>query len=127
MVNNNYNWRASVTDMIKQLDWVPLETRRKTARLAIFHKAMGGHLALPVQSYLQPVQRITRRSQENSFIQPQVRINTYKFSYIPRTTTDWNDLPASLTTIVEPDQFKTALKTHFKEKLNKLNNQNNSD
>ena len=109
MVFNDYNWQTSVTELIRELEWDSLSTRRKITRLSILHKAMGGYLALPVQNYLIPARRITRRSQNKSFIELHTRIDSYKYSFIPRTVKDWNDLTPNITSIQDPNQFKTAV------------------
>jgi hypothetical protein len=41
-VQNNYDWRASVTELIQNLKWDMLSTRRKISRLCILQKAIGG-------------------------------------------------------------------------------------
>ena len=37
-----------VTNMIKKLEWESLTDRRQTRRLVIFHKAVHGHLSIPL-------------------------------------------------------------------------------
>ena len=109
MVYNNYDWKTSVNELIQELQWDSLSNRRKNNRLAILHKAIGGHLAIPVQNYLQPAQRRTRRSSHQNFIEYHSRIDSHKYSYIPRTIKDWNDLPESTANIQDSTLFKTAL------------------
>ena len=55
LVHNNYDWQTSASGLIRELEWNMLSTRRKISRLNILHKAIGGHLALPVQNHLRPV------------------------------------------------------------------------
>ena len=92
-----------------------LSTRRKINRLSIFNKAIGGHLAIPVQNYLQPAQRQTRRSKSNNYIEHQARLDCYKYSFIPRTIRDWNNLPANISSISEPILFKEAVTKYLSE------------
>ena len=113
LVSNNYDWRASVTELIRKLEWDVLSTRREIARLCILHKAIGGHLAVPVQNYLQPVQRQTGRSHPRAYIEQQTRLDCYKYSYVPRTIRDWNNIPSSKSNITEPEQFKTAVSSYL--------------
>ena len=47
--------------MIRKLYLEPLNIRRTNKRLTIFHKAINGHLALPI-GHIQPVFRRTRLS-----------------------------------------------------------------
>ena len=47
MVTKNYNWENSASKLMTDLKWENLSARRQTARLSVFHKALGGHLTLP--------------------------------------------------------------------------------
>ena len=116
MVYNNYDWKTSVSELIQELQWDSLSDRRKNNRLAILHKAIGGHLAIPVQNYLHPAQRRTRRSSKHNYIEYQSRKDSHKYSFIPRTIKDWNDLPESVASIPDPTAFKTALSNQVQEK-----------
>ena len=118
LVFNNYDWHTSVNQLIRKMDLDMLSTRREIARLCILHKAIGGRLALPVQNYLQPVQRQTRRSHSGSYIEYQSRLDCFKFSFVPRTTSDWNNLPPSISNITDSDQFKSAV-TNYLQALDK--------
>ena len=106
LVHKNYDWQTSVSGLIQDLGWDMLSTRHKIARLNILHKAIGGHLALPVQNYLHLAQRQTRRSRSSAFIEHQTRIDAYKYSFVPRTVRDWNNILQSIT---ETSQFKSAV------------------
>ena len=114
LVFNNYDWHTSVNELIRKLDLDMLSTRREITRLCkLLHKAMGGggHLALPVQNYLQPVQRQTCRSHSGAYIEYQSRLDCFKFSFVPWTTRDWNNLPPSISNITDSDQFKSTVTT----------------
>ena len=112
-VKNNYDRQSSVTTMLKDLNWSTLAERRKIARLAVFHKAHEGHLSIPVRNLLHPVTRPTRRTHNKSYIELQPNKDTYKYSFLPRTVTDWNALPSSIVNTEEPKAFKAQLKLHF--------------
>ena len=115
LVCNNYDWRQIVTELIQKLEWDMLSTRRKINRLSIFNKAIGGHLAIPVRNYLQPAQRQTRRSKSNNYIEHQASLDCYKYSFIPRTIRDWNNLPTDMSSISEPILFKQAVTKYTSE------------
>ena len=51
--------KGCVSEMIRKLNLEPLNIRRTNKRLTLFHKAINGHLALPI-GHLQPVLRRTR-------------------------------------------------------------------
>lgn len=109
---NDYRRTTSATELIRGLGWDLLSTRRKISRVSVLHKAIGGHLALPVSDYLRPTTRTTRRSSPNSYIQPQTRLNGFKNSFVPRTIKDWNSLPANIQSTEDNIHFK-QLATEF--------------
>ena len=108
-VKSNYNPRASVTDMLRTLEWSSLADRRKISRLTTFQKAYHGYLAIPIQKILRPATRSTRRSHSKAFIEISTSKDCYKYSFIPRTVKDWNGLSQDLIDNEEPKQFKNAL------------------
>ena len=88
-----------------------LNIRRTNKRLTIFHKAINGHLALPI-GHLQPVLRRTRHLNSKAYNTIHTSKDCYKYSFFPRTIKDWNSLPDKIATIKEPHKFKFAL-AHF--------------
>ncbi len=112
-VVNDYNWQSSVTRMMQELNWKSLTTRRKINRISVFQKACQGHLAIPTESLLHPVTRPTRRTHSKSFINISSKSDSYKYSFIPRTVADWNQLPEPIIQIQDSKAFKAALNNHF--------------
>ena len=112
-VKNDYDRRSSVSAMIDNLEWGTLAHRRKITRVTVFHKAIEGHLSIPVQNLLRPVQRSTRRSHSKSFIELQTNKDCFKYSFIPRTVIDWNNLPQNLINIEDSKLFKQQLQNHY--------------
>ena len=106
-VCNDYQQKTSASGLIRSLNWDMLSTRRKIARVCVLHKALGGHLAIPVSDCLRPVTRSTRLSNPNSFIPISTRTDCYKYSFFPRTALDWNSLPSSIQEIKDSNNFKT--------------------
>ena len=93
----------------------------KVGRLTNFHEAIAGRLAIPVRSALRPAGRnLGHTSTTNSYIPIPANKNCYKFSFIPRTIPEWNQLPNSITSIQDKTVFKTAAHNH----LIKQSNQN---
>ena len=50
-----------------------------------------------------------RTSHEKSFEVPHSRANYHKYSYVPRTIRDWNDLPANVVSAPTLNVFKRCL------------------
>ena len=51
--------KGCMSEMIGKLNLEPLNVRRTNRRLALFHKAINGHLPVPIEN-LQPVFHCTR-------------------------------------------------------------------
>ena len=111
-VVNDYSRHSSVSDMLNQLGWSSLETRRTANRLNTLHKARLGLLSLPIDDLLQPVHRPSRHLHPNAYQLLQTNKDCYKFSFFPRTVKDWNSLPFDLT-ITDPKLFKNQVLEHL--------------
>ncbi|XP_072042916.1 uncharacterized protein [Amphiura filiformis] len=112
-VCSDYERLSSVTSMKESLDWDLLETRRKATRVTIFHQSLTGHLAIPLENIVHPVRRSSRHSK---FIQFQTSKNCLKYSFIPRTTVDWNNLPPTITSTPDKKKFKEELLQYYTRK-----------
>jgi hypothetical protein len=96
-----------VTAMINQLKWEPLEYRRLTSRLVMFYKITHDLIDINAPSYLLPGDARTRGA--NRYRQPATDKDIYKFSFFPRTTTDWNRLPETTTSANTIESFRMQL------------------
>ncbi|XP_072046216.1 uncharacterized protein [Amphiura filiformis] len=112
-VKRDYDRHSSVSAMITNLNWRTLAERRKIARLSVFQKAYEGYLSIPVRTLLHPVKRSTRRSHTKSFIELYSSKDCFKYSFIPRTLIDWNNLPQQIISTEDPKAFKQQLQNHF--------------
>ena len=95
---NDYTPREAgcVSEMLKQLHLQQLITIRTNRRLTILHKAFYGHIALPVNNLLQPLQRLSRHLNNKAFNTIHASKNCYKYPYFPPTIRDWNSLSDAL-------------------------------
>ena len=48
---------GTVTNLLNDLDWPPLQVRRKIVRLTLFHKAIQGESAIELPSYIKGCNR----------------------------------------------------------------------
>ena len=108
-VSNRYHNTSSVTDMMSDLNWAPLEVRRIRYRLIFFYKVIHHLVAIPYSSLLIPVDTRTRHTNPNSFRHIQTSKDCYKYSYFPRSITLWNQLPKTFTTADTVDGFKSMI------------------
>ena len=105
----DYKQLSSVTEMLGNLRWRPLDQRRIDNRLIMLYKITFDLVAIPVEDYL------IRNRRESKFIHPlayrqiQTSTNYYKFSFFPRTIVHWNALPTSIVMLPTLAQFSHAV------------------
>ncbi len=98
----------SVTDMITQLGWPTLASRRRDARLVLMYKMTNNLVAIPVTYHPVLVIGSTGSAAAQHLTIIPCRLDVYKYSTIPRT--DWNLLPLEVRTATSLDQFKGGLR-----------------
>ena len=105
----DYKQMSSVTEMLGNLRWRPLDQRRIDNRLIMLYKITFDLVAIPVEDYL------VRNRRESKFIHPlayrqiQTSTNYYKFSFFPRTIVHWNALPTSIVMLPTLAQLSHAV------------------
>ncbi len=109
-VKSDYRRTSSVTEFIGDLGWGRLSDRRRNARLTVFYKALHQMIAVPVDHLRKPT-RCTRRSGASSFIAISSNVDSYKFSFYPRTLVDWNSLPEPVRLKPSLSSFRGALRS----------------
>ena len=105
----DYKQKSSVTNMIKELGWDSIETRRQKARLTMMFKIANDLVGINKEEHLKPVGNSRTRKNNSSNFQPiYARLNTYKFSFFPRTIQEWNSLRDNVSATTT-DVFKEHL------------------
>lgn len=85
-VVRDFQRTSSVTAIMDRLNWTPLKTRRKHARLGLLYQIVNGEVEVPVDgTYL-------KQGRRGRFIQPAFHYQGHKYSYYPNTIRDWNEL-----------------------------------
>ena len=93
----NFTKTASVTDMLSDLKWDTLETRRKKNRLTLMYKLSHNLVDINTEEHLIPNSELrTRNSHAFKYRMPKVSKDVFKFSFFPRSITEWNSLPTDL-------------------------------
>ncbi|XP_072036959.1 uncharacterized protein [Amphiura filiformis] len=95
-VTNNYERTASVTEMLQDLQWDSLSTRRLLQQCSMFYKIKYGLVNIPFPSFVIPSNRPGRVSNICCYQNIQARVNSYRFSYFVRIIPIWNRLPTSV-------------------------------
>jgi hypothetical protein len=92
-----YSYQDSVTSMLNDLNWQPLQIRRKNKRLIVFHKAVNQNSPVEIP--------------DKAFIEIRANYEQYKNSFPPRTIKDWNALPTHLVHATSVDEFGSRLQS----------------
>ena len=109
-VGNNYEREpGTVTALLDQYKLCTLESRRKNMRLCMMYKIVHEEVDIPKEVYLKSAQRRTRGSHEHKYQTISARTDVYKYSFFPRTVTDWDSL--------DPDIAESSSLTQFKGRL----------
>ena len=108
---NRYHNTSSVTDMLQDLDWESLESRRVKIQLTLLFKVIQDLVDIPAAAYLMPASTRTRANHTKKFRQISSRSDAYKFSFFPRTIPVWNSLPATVAEAPDLVSFKQGLST----------------
>jgi hypothetical protein len=108
-VMNDYRHDSSVTNMLSQLKWIPLQERRLNIRLCLFYKTVYGLVAIPSAQYLTPLVRQSRHYNTMAYKIFSPNSDYYKYSFFPRTVTAWNVLPDKTVKVSTLEAFKANI------------------
>ena len=93
-VLGRYGKTDSVTDMIKELGWEKLESRRKTKRLGNIYKTFTAKPSLKeLNNKLREPDYIGRNDHKHKIATLKQRTDICKFSFLNRGIVEWNNLP----------------------------------
>ena len=96
--------------MLSDLKWDMLETRRKKNRLTLMYKLSHNLVDITTENHLIPnSEKRTRNSHAFKYRMPKVSKDVFKFSFFPRSITEWNLLPADLVNCKSLSNFKLNL------------------
>ena len=116
-VKGNYRQTASVGKMLEDLNWQSLQSRRQKARLTTLYKIKNNLVAISNPDLQKPARR-TRTSHADSFVQISTTRDFRKFSFFPRTITDWNLLPREVASSNTLEIFNERLNSLFQKDRN---------
>jgi hypothetical protein len=106
-VTNTYSREpGTVTNILQSLGWPTLETRRKVARLVLFYKILNGEACITIPEYVKRSDIKTRQHHKDRFSRLSTSTDAYKYSFIPRTITDWNKLPEEVIQAPSTETFR---------------------
>ena len=97
--SQHYNSYANVTDMIKDLGFSTLETRRREFRLTLMYKLTHGLIDIDSRKYFNSSPRESHEGKTinlNFVCHMEVRTFLNFRFFFPRTIADWNRLPEAI-------------------------------
>ena len=99
------------TEMIKELSWPSLETRRQTARLCLLYKMANNLVLMSTRTLLIPYPYATKSMPPHAFVPLDLIPVKLYFSttFFPSTVIAWNSLPVSVATAPSLEVFKSSL------------------
>ncbi len=103
---------GTVTNILSNLKWTPLETRRQNIRLSLLYKIVQNQVDISATPYLNPHTRQSRHYHHLAYQIPTTSVDYHKFSFFPRTVITWNALPTSVVSADTILGFKSALAAH---------------
>ena len=95
-ITSDYSRHTSVASLLSFLNIPTLQHRRNSSRLSLFYSIVNNLLPINIPPYYQRTQFHTRNHHPTHFILPQATLNSFKYSFYPRTIRDWNNLPVDL-------------------------------
>ena len=108
---NRYHNTRNVTDMLQDLDWEFLESRRVKIQLALLFKVIQDLVDIPAAAYLTPASTRTKACHTKKLRQISSRSDAYNFSFFPRTIPVWISLPATVAEAPDLVSYKQGLST----------------
>jgi hypothetical protein len=109
-VTNRHDNTSSVSDMLDQLEWPSLESRRTNSWLIMMYKMTKNLANVDTSDKLIPLQRPSRNCNILAFSIPSCRTSTRKESFYPTTTKDWNALKDVSVGAQSLEAFKACLR-----------------
>ena len=99
---------GGMTELLSQLGWKSLQSQRKISRLILFNKGINDLAVLPLRDLTEPSRRF--RNMHSMYYRPIfARKNIYKYSFLPRTIIDWNQLPQDIINLNSSTSFKNHI------------------
>ena len=111
-IYSDYKRTSSITAMMNELGWKPLNERRKEQRLVLLFKIVNDGfdlVAIPADNNIECNQHPSRTSNSKQIKALSATTEIYKHSFFPRTVKDWNMLTESAMSSKTVEGFKAAI------------------
>ena len=84
-VCNKYSRKESVTSMLDDLEWPPLQQRRAESRLALFHRIVNGTVDIDSAVLMEESRHPSRKANKVQYMRHSSKKDCYKYSFVPRS------------------------------------------
>jgi hypothetical protein len=111
-VYSSYSPKTSVTALLNELQWQPLQERRRIQRLAFMYKVLNNRVAVPADSIdlvLNPRPARGIDANQQRLLVQRARTTEFKNSFSLRTVPDWNAVPQSIASAETEASFRSRL------------------
>ena len=108
---NRYQNTSCNTDMLEDLNWDTLETRRPKSQVTMMFKIINDLVDMQAADFVTPASARTRSHQGKKLRQYATSTDTLKYSFFPCTIPLWHSLPATLAEAPDLVSFKWGLST----------------
>ena len=99
-VTGDYRLSSSISEMLHNLKWTNLSTRRSVNRLTMIYKILNGHPAITPNNFFEFNKTQTRKKHNLTLRTYQPRGNIDIFAFVQRSIPEWNTLPLLLLTLL---------------------------
>jgi hypothetical protein len=87
----------------------PAASRRTKIQLVMLFKIINDLVDIPSSNYLIPANSKTRSNHSKKMQQYHTKSGVFKYSFFPRTTRNWNQLPETIAETPDLVSFKRVL------------------
>ena len=106
--HRDYRKSSSSSQLVSNLGWDLLHTRRLCAQATMFFKVYHNFVDIPLPPTITPAFFIGRRDHSRKLTIPEANVDAFKYSFYPRTVRIWNTLSYVAVTKPSPATFREA-------------------
>ena len=101
--------QPSITAKVQELGWDALQKRRQRSRLTMLYRVTNKLVEVPTAYHPTLREPQPRRGNQKQYVRLQPEVDAFKYSFLPRTIQDWNNLNSVVVTADSLESFKRYL------------------
>ena len=118
-VKGIYTYDASVTQMLNELQWKSLESRKDQSRLIMLYNILKQNIYLPSEYIPEFHSQISEYQQTRSchmlrLAETFCNTDIYRYSFVPSSSRLWNSLPRHMIESTSTESFKSVLQDYYR-------------